>query len=130
MNCSMEIREKLFRILCHESKKDHIKNKQNEKFANILKKKDVHKIHEENILIREIVNVPLEAEDNTTQLYYSIAHPNFNCRFIFDHSLDHYPFMLLLELGRQVTIGITHVYKNIPVESIKNTINAFNFKNP
>lgn len=93
-------------------------------------KKLVHKIKDENVLIHDIVDVPIYSEnkDSPVSLYYSIACPNYQCDFIFDHPLDHYPFMLLIELARQVSIGVTHKYKDIPVDFIKNTIQGFNLK--
>lgn len=100
--------------------------KKEESINNVL----VHKINSQNVLINDIVNVDVSNMRfvNNIHLYYSIACPNFKCNFIFDHPLDHYSFMLLLESARQMSIGITHKYNNFPISSIKNTVDYIDFK--
>ena len=91
----------------------------------------VHKELSQNVLISDIVSLNVQDEmklGKDASLYYSIACPNFHCDFIFDHPLDHYSFMLIIELGRQMSIGITHKYKNFPIDSIKNTVSNMDLK--
>lgn len=89
----------------------------------------VHKVKPENVLIRNICNIDIDTNcfQEKFSLYYSIAYPNFDCDFIFDHPLDHYSFILLMEIGRQMSIGVTHKFKDIPLEQFKNTINKVDF---
>jgi A-factor biosynthesis repeat. len=90
----------------------------------------VHKEQPRNVLISDIVklNVQDEKLGEKISLYYSIARPNFHCDFIFDHPLDHYSFMLIIEVARQMSIGITHKYKNFPINTIKNTVSNMDLK--
>jgi hypothetical protein len=90
----------------------------------------VHKIQKQNVLISDIVDINVQKEefDEKVSLYYSVARPNFQCNFIFDHPLDHYSFMLIIELARQMSIGVTHKYKNFSVNAIKNTVSEMKLK--
>jgi hypothetical protein len=98
-------------------------------FAKSVDKSLVHKIKPQNVLIHDIFNVDIDTNscEEKFNLYYSIACPNFDCDFIFDHPLDHYSFILLMEIGRQMAIGVTHKFKSIPLNQFKDTINRVDF---
>jgi hypothetical protein len=99
-------------------------------FVKKFEKTLVHKVNPENVLIHDICNVDIDTNslEEKFNLYYSIACPKFDCKFIFDHPLDHYSFILLMEIGRQMSIGVTHKFKSIPLEQFKDIINQVNFK--
>lgn len=90
----------------------------------------VHKVKSKNVVISDIAKIESSSDDfeSDINLYYSIACPNFKCEFIFDHPLDHYSFMLLLESARQMSIGVTHKYMKISINSIKNTVSNVDLK--
>jgi hypothetical protein len=90
----------------------------------------VHKMNHENVLIHDICNIDIDVNkfEEKFNLYYSIACPKFDCKFIFDHPLDHYSFILLMEIGRQMSIGVTHKFKSIPLDKFKDIIKHVNFK--
>ncbi len=117
-----EILVKLYQISNSDSMKFRKKTTSN------ICKSILHKVYDENVLIHDIVSIPEYENRQDSNLYYSIACPNFSCNFIFDHPLDHYPFMLLIELARQISIGVTHKFKDIPVGKIKNSVSGFDLK--
>lgn len=90
----------------------------------------VHKVKSKNVLISDIAKIEVSENDfeKDVNLYYSAACPNFKCEFIFDHPLDHYSFMLLLESARQMSIGVTHKYMDFSISSIKNTVSNVDLK--
>ncbi len=120
-------RDKALKYFCNLSKE--LSNTKVENNTS-LNKTFVHKTNPQNVLINDIIKIKdSEGEfDEKIGLYYSVATPNFQCSFIFDHPLDHYSFMLMLELARQVSIGVTHKYNHFSVESIKNTVNNIDLK--
>jgi hypothetical protein len=93
--------------------------------------KFVHKSNSSNVLISEVTENKLIGIHNDYEdinLYTCMGIPNLACNFIFDHPQDHYPLMLLIEMGRQMAISVSHLYKNIPFESCKNTVDYMEFK--
>lgn len=91
----------------------------------------VHKENVENVLIGNVMEHDFAfATDGFEEVkfYTCIGRPNLKCNFIFDHPQDHYPLMLLMEMGRQMAISISHLYKNIPFKSCRNTVDQMYFK--
>jgi hypothetical protein len=56
-------------------------------YAKSVDKSLVHKIKPQNVLIHDIHSVDIGADrfEEKFSLYYSVACPNFDCDFIFDH---------------------------------------------
>lgn len=97
----------------------------------LLDAKLVHKENDENVLIGNVLehDFALTADIHEEIKFYTcIGRPNLRCNFIFDHPQDHYPLMLLMEMGRQMAISISHLYKNIPFKSCRNTVDQMYFK--
>ena len=93
--------------------------------------KYVHKKNTSNVLITPAKEINMFAESSQNQdvrFYTCFGKPNLECGFIFDHPQDHYPLMLLIEMGRQMAISISHLYKDIPFELCRNTVDNMKFK--
>jgi A-factor biosynthesis hotdog protein len=75
----------------------------------------VHKHREENVFVSRIEQIARgEEEDNfMVQFYLDRDHP-----FFFEHPLDHYPGLMLLEAARQAATALTHLFYGVPLDSI------------
>ncbi len=79
-----------------------------------LDKKLVHKWQEENVFVSRIEQVSNGDEDNfVVQLYLEADHP-----FFFEHPLDHYPGLMLVEAARQAATALTHIFYGVPLDSM------------
>jgi hypothetical protein len=68
----------------------------------------VHKHDPRNVLIG---NVARSAED----AFSAVMVPDYTHPFFFEHPLDHVPSMMLVEVGRQLGIAISHVFYGVPL---------------
>ncbi|MCD7932218.1 MAG: hypothetical protein LUH15_13170 [Tannerellaceae bacterium] len=86
-----------------------------------IKKEYVHKSHEEYVLISDILEIPDEyipedvSKSNRNKYLYFTAYPKYDCTFCFDHELDHFPFMMIVEVIRQAGIAIGHTIHGVPL---------------
>lgn len=76
-----------------------------------LDRKLVHKHHDENVFISRFEPVDADHPDDfVAQLYLDKEHP-----FFFEHPLDHYPGLMLVEAGRQLGTSVAHVHYDVPL---------------
>jgi hypothetical protein len=81
----------------------------------------VHKNAADQVLIGEVVELPERviqdffADRPYQRLFLTKVFPNLECKFCFDHPLDHYPLMMLLEVGRQLGTAISHRFYEVPL---------------
>ena len=77
-------------------------------------KKLVHKHQLENVFVSRFQQVDEENPDHIAgQLYLDSAHP-----FFFEHPLDHYPGLMLVEAGRQFGTAVAHEMYDVPLDAI------------
>lgn len=95
----------------------------------------VHKKDFDNVLISELIRIEIQDELFSAEsslfdsnIYFSRAFPNLNCNVCFDHALDHYPLMVIFELGRQIGIAATHFFYDIPLEGFMNIVDNLSFE--
>jgi hypothetical protein len=70
----------------------------------------VHKIIEQNILLRRVERRAGDEEWYDAEMVDDYTHP-----FFFEHRLDHIPAMMLVEAGRQLGIAISHLFLGVPM---------------
>lgn len=96
----------------------------------------VHKSAADQVLIADVVELPEQVIQDFfpdrpyERLFLTKVFPNLECKFCFDHPLDHYPLMMLLEIGRQLGTAISHRFYEVPLAGyvgIGDSI-ALNFK--
>lgn len=98
----------------------------NAKKFNMIEKQYVHKRNPEYVLVSEIEDITERimekgVERNDKEKYfYTTAFPKYNCAFCFDHELDHMPFMMTIEVIRQVGVAIGHKFHGFPVTGFLN----------
>jgi hypothetical protein len=96
-----------------------------------IQKEFVHKSNKEYVWITEIKPVPEEyivpSLLDVQHSFYAYAIPKLDCNFCFDHELDHIPFMMVVEIFRQIGVGGTHAYHQIPLKGFKNTMDEMEF---
>jgi hypothetical protein len=74
----------------------------------------VHKHRLENVFVSRFEAADDEHPDHIRgQLYLDSAHP-----FFFEHPLDHYPGLMLVEAGRQFGTAVAHQVYGVPLEAI------------
>ena len=74
----------------------------------------VHKHREENVFVARIEQVESGDEDSfIVQLFLESDHA-----FFFEHPLDHYPGLMLVEAGRQAATALTHLFYGVPLDSM------------
>jgi A-factor biosynthesis hotdog domain len=79
-----------------------------------LDRKVVHKHRVENVFVSRFERVGGEDSDHIVgQLYLDSAHP-----FFFEHALDHYPGLMLVEAGRQFGTAVAHAMYGVPLDAI------------
>lgn len=91
----------------------------NAKEFNMIKKQYVHKQNPEYVLVSDIEDITdqvrsKEIRDGKEKYFYATAFPKYNCAFCFDHELDHMPFMMTIEVIRQVGVAIGHKFHGFP----------------
>ena len=74
----------------------------------------VHKRHEENVFVSRIAQLS-EGEEAfyLIQLFLSADHA-----FFFEHPLDHYPGLMMVEAARQAATALTHLYYTVPLDAV------------
>lgn len=98
----------------------------NAKKFNMIEKQYVHKQNPEYVLVSEIEDITDQVmnkgvEKNGNEKYfYATAFPKYNCAFCFDHELDHMPFMMTIEVIRQVGVAIGHKFHGFPITGFLN----------
>ena len=79
-----------------------------------LDRKLVHKHRQENVFVSRFERVSDELPDDfIAQLYLDASHP-----FFFEHPLDHYPGLMLVEAGRQLGTAVAHVEYGVPRDAV------------
>jgi 2-oxo-3-(phosphooxy)propyl 3-oxoalkanoate synthase len=71
--------------------------------------KYVHKLDERNVLIGRL--------ERTTEpdCFAAVMTPDYEHPFFFEHGLDHVPSMMLVEVGRQMGIAVSHMFYDVPL---------------
>lgn len=99
-----------------------------------ISKQYVHKKRADQVIIGDIshlepgiANDVMECEHDC-RLFYGRGYPNLNCEVCFDHPLDHYPLMMILEMGRQFGIATSHAFYDIPLEGYISIADALTFQ--
>lgn len=91
-----------------------------------IRKDFVHKRNEEYVLLSDIKRVPeeyiVQSDSEMQNSFYSYALPKLDCSFCFDHELDHLPFMMIVEIFRQIGVATSHTHHGIPLKGFKNTM--------
>lgn len=79
-----------------------------------LDKKLVHKYRDENVFVSRVEQVAKGEEDSfIAELYLESDHV-----FFFEHPLDHYPGLMLVEAARQAATALTHIFYGVPLDSM------------
>ncbi|MCU7905562.1 MAG: hypothetical protein KZQ76_06820 [Candidatus Thiodiazotropha sp. (ex Epidulcina cf. delphinae)] len=97
-------------------------------------KERVHKSDPDKVVIGDIklltgdVCMKPVAGTDCKRLYFCNALPNFECGVCFDHPLDHYPLMMIFEMGRQVGIAVSHEFYGVPLKGHINIVDALSFE--
>lgn len=80
----------------------------------VIDKKLVHKHRQQNVFVSRFEAVDDEhTDDFVVQLYLDAKHP-----FFFEHPLDHYPGLMLVEAGRQLGTAVAHVEYGVPFDTV------------
>ncbi len=80
----------------------------------IMSKDLVHKDHQENAFISRVEQVGDDHPDQFIgQLALSDDHP-----FFFEHPLDHYPGLMMVEAGRQLGTAVAHLVYGVPRDCV------------
>ena len=81
--------------------------------APIMDKSVVHKHHQQNAFISRFERVDDDHPDDVIgQLHLDSEHP-----FFFEHPLDHYPGLMLVEAGRQFGTAVAHLLYGVPSDT-------------
>lgn len=81
--------------------------------APVMDKSIVHKHHQENAFISRLERVDDDHPDDIIgQLALDPTHP-----FFFEHPLDHYPGLMLVEAGRQFGTAVAHLLYGVPADT-------------
>ncbi len=103
-------------------------------FHRQIEKNFVHKHNSAQVVISEI---NLLADDQVRDYFktesvnsvcYGYAIPNLNCSVCFDHPLDHYPLMMMFEIGRQFGVAASHKFYDIPLQGFVNIVDSLSFE--
>ncbi len=91
----------------------------NMKASEPIEKEYIHELNNKYSLISGIERISNQfitnsKEENNQIYYYSVALPNYECPFCFDHELDHIPIMMVMEFLRQMGIATSH-YMDIQI---------------
>ena len=82
--------------------------------APVMDKSLVHKHHQENAFISRVESVGEDHPDDFIgQLVLGKDHP-----FFFEHPLDHYPGLMLVEAGRQLGTAVAHLSYGVPRDCV------------
>jgi hypothetical protein len=96
-----------------------------------IRKEFVHKLNEEYVWITDIEEVQerylVPSELDVQNSFYAYALPKLNCNFCFDHELDHIPFIMVVEIFRQIGVATSHTHHQIPLKGYKNTMDELEF---
>ncbi|MBI3600090.1 MAG: hypothetical protein HY097_05550 [Nitrospinae bacterium] len=88
-----------------------------------------HKTNDEQVIISDILEIAHNQhldvlEGSIVSIYYAQARPNLRCPVAFDHPLDHYPMLKLLEIGRQLGIAVCHKFNHVPLTGFMFIVNC------
>ena len=82
--------------------------------APVMDKDLVHKHRQENAFISRVEQVGDDHPDEFIgQLALDPGH-----EFFFEHPLDHYPGLMMVEAGRQLGTAVAHIFYGVPRESV------------
>lgn len=82
--------------------------------APVMDKDVVHKHHQENAFISRVEPVDDDHPDEFIgQLALGESHP-----FFFEHPLDHYPGLMMVEAGRQLGTAVAHLFYGVPRDCV------------
>lgn len=102
-------------------------NQINEENLMMIEKQYVHKQNQDYVMVSEVKDITdyvlRKNESKRTcneRFFYATAFPKYNCAFCFDHELDHLPFMMTIEVIRQVGIAVGHKYHGFPIIGFSN----------
>ena len=80
----------------------------------VLDRKLVHKHRQENVFVSRFERVSDELPDDfIAQFHLDATHP-----FFFEHPLDHFPGLMLVEAGRQLGTALAHVEYGVPMDAV------------
>jgi len=96
-----------------------------------IRKEYVHKLNEEYVLLTKIRRIPEEyiipSDCDVQNSFFAYALPKLDCSFCFDHELDHIPFMMIVEIFRQIGVATSHTHHGVPLRGYKNTMDELEF---
>lgn len=101
-------------------------NRLNEEKLAVIEKQYVHKQNQDYVMVSDVKDVTdyigekTGKKDCNEKFFYATAFPKYNCTFCFDHELDHLPFMMTIEVIRQVGIAVGHKFRGFPVIGFSN----------
>ncbi len=72
----------------------------------------VHKHQQENVFVSRAERIREDPDEIIGQLALPSEHP-----FFFEHPLDHYPGLMLIEAGRQFGTTVAHQIYDVPFET-------------
>lgn len=81
--------------------------------APVIDKSVVHKHHQQNAFLSRLERVGDHPDDVIGQLALDPEHP-----FFFEHPLDHYPGLMLVEAGRQFGTAVAHQLYGVPRDTV------------
>lgn len=79
----------------------------------VVDKAIVHKHQEENVFVSRVEPV---SDDSPDDIIGQLALPADHT-FFFEHPLDHYPGLMLIEAGRQFGTTVAHLLYDVPYET-------------
>lgn len=94
----------------------------------------VHKQNKDYVLVSDIEDITdsvvkvMKIKSENERFFYATAFPKFNCSFCFDHELDHLPFMMTIEVVRQIGVAIGHKYHGFPITGFANIMDKMQMK--
>lgn len=97
----------------------------NLKSLSVIEKQYVHKQNQDYVLVSDVEEITDEVvgdlkQKSTEKFFYATAFPKLDCSFCFDHELDHLPFMMTIEVVRQVGVAIGHKFHGFPFHGFSN----------
>jgi len=89
-----------------------------------LDKRLVHKSHDENVLLSHIEAVPgpvqpeqgADSSSARTDHFRGIVCVHPEHKFFFEHDGDHVSGLYLVEVARQMSVAVTHIFYNVPLD--------------
>ncbi len=90
-----------------------------------LDKRLVHKSHDENVLLSHIEAVPgpahpeqgADSASGRTDHFRGVVCVHPDHKFFFEHDGGHVSGLYLIEVARQMSVAVTHIFYNVPLDN-------------